>query len=122
MLHARRSEGMPGNRACPSNIDQPWCEPDNTRSLQHQDRATAMQKFGEAWRQQDQLDPDTRQQLKDKLTFLRNSEGAKPLAGGEPPSPLEQVNSQQELLRQKSAQVQQLRGCRDRQRDAKCCA
>ena len=60
-----------------------------------------MQRFSEAWRQQDQLDPDTRQQLKDKLTFLRNSEGAKPLNAGEAPSPLEQVNSQQELLRQK---------------------
>ncbi len=71
------------------------------QSLQQQDRTTAIQKFNEAWRQQDQLDPETRQQVKDKLTFLRNSEGAKPLAGGEPPSPLEQVNSQQELLRQK---------------------
>jgi general secretion pathway protein D len=71
------------------------------QSLQQQDRATAIQKFNEAWRQQDQLDPETRQQLKDKLTLLRNSEGAKPLAAGEPPSPLEQVNSQQELLRQK---------------------
>ncbi len=71
------------------------------QSLQQQDRTTAIQKFNEAWRQQDQLDPETRQQVKDKLTFLRNSEGAKPLAGGESPSPLEQVNSQQELLRQK---------------------
>jgi general secretion pathway protein D len=71
------------------------------QALQAQDRATAMQRFSEAWRQQDQLDPETRQQLKDKLTFLRNSEGAKPLNAGESPSPLEQVNSQQELLRQK---------------------
>lgn len=71
------------------------------QALQGQDRTTAMQRFSEAWRQQDQLDPETRQQLKDKLTFLRNSEGAKPLSPGEAPSPLEQVNSQQELLRQK---------------------
>jgi general secretion pathway protein D len=71
------------------------------QALQAQDRASAIQKFSEAWRQQDQLDPETRQQLKDKLTFLRNSEGAKPLNTGESPSPLEQVNSQQELLRQK---------------------
>jgi general secretion pathway protein D len=71
------------------------------QALQAQDRTTALQRFSEAWRQQDQLDPDTRQQLKDKLTFLRNSEGAKPLNAGESPSPLEQVNSQQELLRQK---------------------
>src|SRR4029078_4220636 len=33
--------------------------------------------------------------------FLRAIDNARPLAGGEPPSPLEQVNSQQELLRQK---------------------
>ena len=41
------------------------------------------------------------QQLKDKLTFLRAA-AAQPLpAAGEAPSPLEQVNSQQEVLRQK---------------------
>jgi general secretion pathway protein D len=71
------------------------------QALLQQDRTTALQKFNEAWRFQDQLDPDTRQQLKDKLTFLRGSSAPQPLASGEPSSPLEQVNSQQELLRQK---------------------
>jgi general secretion pathway protein D len=71
------------------------------QALQKQDRPTALQKFSEAWRYQDQLDPDTRQQLKDKLTFLRAGSAPQPLASGEPASPLEQVNSQQELLRQK---------------------
>ncbi len=66
-----------------------------------QDKGGALAKFTEAWKYQDQLDPETRQQLKDKLTFLRAIDNARPLAGGEPPSPLEQVNSQQELLRQK---------------------
>ena len=65
-------------------------------ALVEQDKAGALAKFTEAWKFQDQLDPDSRQQLKDKLTFLRAIDSAKPLAGGEPPSPLEQVNSQQE--------------------------
>jgi general secretion pathway protein D len=71
-------------------------------ALESQDREGALAKFTEAWKFQDQLDPVTRQQLKDKLTFLRASI-AQPLAvqPGQPPSPLEQVNSQQEVLRQK---------------------
>ena len=71
------------------------------KALETQDRETALAKFSEAWKFQDQLDPAIRQQLKDKLTFLRAAT-AQPLpAVGEAPSPLEQVNSQQELLRQK---------------------
>jgi general secretion pathway protein D len=70
------------------------------QALQNQDRAGAIAKFTEAWKFQDQLDPDTRQQLKDKLTYLRTPGPAEPLPGGEA-SPIEQVNSQQELLRQK---------------------
>ena len=61
-----------------------------------------MAKFQEAWRFQDQLDPATRQQLKDKLTFLRSATAEPlPIAGAAPLSPLEQVNSQQEIVRQK---------------------
>jgi general secretion pathway protein D len=71
------------------------------QALIAQDKGGALAKFTEAWKYQDQLDPDTRQQLKDKLTFLRAIDNARPLAGGESPTPLEQVNSQQELLRQK---------------------
>jgi general secretion pathway protein D len=71
------------------------------QALQNQDRPGALLKFGEAWKLQDQLDPETRQQLKDKLTFLRANSTPRPLAPGEQASPLEQVNSQQELLRQK---------------------
>jgi general secretion pathway protein D len=69
------------------------------QALQNQDRSGAIVKFTEAWKFQDQLDPETRQQLKDKLTYLR-APSAAPAPGGES-SPLEQVNSQQELLRQK---------------------
>jgi general secretion pathway protein D len=71
------------------------------QALQSQDREGALRKFTEAWKYQEQLDPETRQQLKDKLTFLRSSSNPQPLPPGSPPSPLEQVNSQQDLLRQK---------------------
>jgi general secretion pathway protein D len=73
---------------------------EGVEALQNQDRTAAIAKFTEAWKFQDQLDPDTRQQLKDKLTYLRMNNAAQPLPPGEQ-SPLEQVNSQQELLRQK---------------------
>jgi general secretion pathway protein D len=69
------------------------------KALETQDREGALAKFQEAWKFQDELDPAIRQQLKDKLTFLRAAT-AQPAAGGAP-SPLEQVNSQQEILRQK---------------------
>ncbi len=71
------------------------------KALETQDRETALAKFAEAWRFQDQLDPAIRQQLKDKLTFLRAATAQPVPAVGEAPSPLEQVNSQQEVLRQK---------------------
>ena len=71
------------------------------RALDAQDRATAMQKFREAWAMQDQLDPETRQQLKDKLTFLNTAPPAGLPGEALGASPLEQVSSEQELLRQK---------------------
>lgn len=83
-------------------------------ALKNQDRDGALRKFTEAWKWQEQLDPEMRQQLKDKLTFLRSSAqpAAQPLprpntpaaplpppAAG--PSALEQVGSQQDLARQR---------------------
>ena len=71
-------------------------------ALENQDREGALAKFTEAWKYQDQLDPELRQQLKDKLTFLRGTIAAQPLpASVGQASPLEQVTSQQEVLRQK---------------------
>jgi general secretion pathway protein D len=70
------------------------------RALERQDRETALAKFTEAWKYQDQFDPVTRQQLQDKLTFLRTAvvqTGPRGAKG----SPIEQVQSQQEVLRQK---------------------
>jgi general secretion pathway protein D len=74
---------------------------DGVRALEAQDRDTAIRLFQEAWKGQDQLDPETRKQLADKLTFLR-ANSAQPLPRPDAAaSPLEQVNSQQELLRQR---------------------
>jgi general secretion pathway protein D len=70
------------------------------RAMERHDNETALARFTEAWRLADQLDPPTRQQLQDKLTFLRTA-----VQGTQPPrgqgSTLAAVQSQQELLRQK---------------------
>lgn len=87
---------------------------EGVKALENQDREGALRKFTEAWKWADQLDPEMRQQLKDKLTFLRGNQAAPPLprpegpaaplpppAGSPANSPLEQVGSQQELARQR---------------------
>ncbi len=69
------------------------------RALEHHDRDTALQLFSEAWQHEAELDPPTRQSLRDKLTLLRV---ATPSTTALPPgSPLEEVDSQQRLLRDK---------------------
>jgi len=68
--------------------------------LETQDRDAALRLFREAWKYQEELDPRSLQGLKDKLSLL----GAVPEVLGanrREPSPLEAVNTQQELLRQK---------------------
>jgi general secretion pathway protein D len=72
------------------------------QALEQQDREAALVKFTEAWKFRDQLDPAVAQQLKDKLTFLRATEPIQePQPVAAPGSPLTQVNSQQEVVRQK---------------------
>ncbi|MDA1051586.1 MAG: general secretion pathway protein GspD [Planctomycetota bacterium] len=66
------------------------------RALEAQDRDAALSLFRDAWQYQQELDPITRQDLKDKLSLL-NAAGNRPLRE---PSPLEEVDAQQELLRQ----------------------
>lgn len=68
------------------------------RALETQQRDKALELFSQAWQYETELDPLTRQALRDKLTLLRAAP-APPLAA--PGSPLEEVNSQQDLLRQK---------------------
>lgn len=70
------------------------------RALENQDRAAALSLFRQAWQFEQQLDPVTRQQLKDKLSLLGSNDRAAFGTGG-PPGPLEEVGSQQEVLRQK---------------------
>jgi general secretion pathway protein D len=102
---------VPASSSQTSNLSQPPAAgppaegqrlyEEGLRALEAQDRQAAMQKFTEAWRHETELDPATRQQLKDKLSGLRANNAARPLPAGDSPSPLEQVSSQQELLRQK---------------------
>jgi general secretion pathway protein D len=69
------------------------------RALEQHDRDTALQLFSEAWKYEAELDPATRQALRDKLTLLRvATPGPSSLGSG---SPLEEVDSQQRLLRDK---------------------
>ncbi|HUE72483.1 MAG TPA: hypothetical protein VMP01_16485 [Pirellulaceae bacterium] len=70
------------------------------RALARNDSETALAKFTEAWKYQDQFDAATRQQLQDKLTFLQTA-ATQSQPRGAAGSPIEQVQSQQELLRQK---------------------
>ena len=69
---------------------------DGLRALEAQDRDSALRLFRDAWQYEQELDPAVRQELRDKLTLL-NVAGNRPLRE---PSPLEEVNAQQELLRQ----------------------
>ncbi len=69
--------------------------------LENHDRATAMQMFHDAWKYEKELDPQTRQQLQDKLILLQSNAAPPPNASGNQPTPLEAVDSKQQLLRQK---------------------
>ena len=68
------------------------------QALEAGNRDAALQLFSEAWKHEAELDPGLRQQLRDKLTLLRM---ATPRPGPVPSSPLEEVDSQQKLLREK---------------------
>ncbi len=67
-------------------------------ALEGQDRGRALDLFRQAWQHQGDLDPATRQQLKDKLGLMSSAREIVP--SGREPSPLEQVDTAQELLRQ----------------------
>ncbi|MBP85394.1 MAG: general secretion pathway protein GspD [Planctomycetaceae bacterium] len=67
------------------------------RALAAQDRDAALRAFREAWQYQQELDPRTRQELKDKLSLLS---AASNVRDPREPSALEEVTAQQDLLRQ----------------------
>lgn len=69
------------------------------QSLQNQDRAGAIAKFQEAWKFEKELDPALRQELKDKLSYLRNVPAPAPNANG--PAPIEELSNEQQLRYQK---------------------
>jgi general secretion pathway protein D len=69
-------------------------------ALQNGDRPAAIAKFQEAWRYQDLLDPQMRQDLKDKLAFLSNAPASAP-AREAVPGPAENMDPEQYLRYQK---------------------
>ena len=99
---AAANNGPIAARAVSANSPGPRFYEEGLRAMERLDNDTALAKFTEAWKYQDQFDPSTRQQLQDKLTFLRTAVMQRrgvPRGGDD--SQLEQVESQQELLRQK---------------------
>ena len=67
-------------------------------ALEQQRQSEALELFSQAWQYESELDPETRQSLRDKLTLLRV---ATPRESSPAENPLEQIDSQQQLLRQK---------------------
>ena len=99
---AAYSQGEGASRLTPVGPASPGVAlyQEGIKALEGRDRAAALAKFNQAWKYQAQLDPETRQLLKGKLQDL-SGPVARPAAADGVPSPLEQVNSQQEVLRQK---------------------
>jgi general secretion pathway protein D len=71
------------------------------RALESHDRDAALKLFRDAWKYERELDPETRQQLQDKLILLQTNGTPPAVAPDTQPSPLEAVDAQQQLLRQK---------------------
>lgn len=75
---------------------------DGLRALEGHDQAAALRLFRDAWKYEQELDPQTRQQLQDKLILLQPQVPApSPEAQDGQPSTLEAVNAQQQMLRDK---------------------
>ena len=74
---------------------------DGLRALENHDRATAMRYFREAWQYEKELDPELRRQLQDKLMLLQANDTRPNVADPAQATPLEAVDAQQQLLRQK---------------------
>jgi general secretion pathway protein D len=69
------------------------------RALEAQDRESALQWFRQAWQYEAGLEPETRRQLKDKLTLL-GGPAPNGQANSEPGSPLEEIVSRQQVVQQ----------------------
>ncbi|MCY2992662.1 MAG: general secretion pathway protein GspD [Planctomycetota bacterium] len=67
------------------------------QALEQQDRKAALDLFNKAWKREAELDPQTRQALRDKLTLLQY---AAQNASSPPGNDLEEVSSQQQLVTQ----------------------
>jgi len=69
---------------------------DGLKALESQDPAGAIELFRKAWRFEAELDPATRQQLKDKLTLMGAANGGPREASG----PIEEINARQQIAQQ----------------------
>ena len=76
---------------------------EGNRALEAQDRVGALKKYQEAWQHVNELDPVARQQLKDKLSYLRSAPATLPTpdeATGIAPVDSEQQVRAQKLMRE----------------------
>ena len=72
-------------------------------ALQQQNRDAALDHFRQAWKYKDQLDPQTRQDLQDKLNFLPRAAAENRPRGPRAPA-FEEVSGEQQVKRQKIQQ------------------
>jgi len=106
MLAQGQVSGQPANGVNAAPPGPPVEEPAGLRlyregldALAVQDRENAVRLFREAWKYEAELDPVVRQRLRDKLSLLTGP-AAGPARRPSEPSPLEQVDKAQQLLRQ----------------------
>lgn len=99
------TSNMRAQNQLPTLADPPPAQPRGRQlfeqgmaALEGQDRDRALQLFRDAWQHQGDLDPVTLHQLKEKLSLLSAAREIVP--SGREPSPLEQVDTAQALLRQ----------------------
>jgi general secretion pathway protein D len=74
---------------------------DGVSALSKGDRDLAMKLFTDAWKYERDLDPQTRAQLKDKLTLLQGNQAIAKPKNGEPVNAIQQLSQEQNLARQK---------------------
>lgn len=68
------------------------------QALENQDIPAALELFRQAWRYEKELDPQTRQQLRDKLTLLQAVTSPPPAQGGQ--NQIEEIHTRQQIAQQ----------------------
>ncbi|MFW6168918.1 MAG: hypothetical protein ACODAD_00410 [Planctomycetota bacterium] len=105
-LQPNSPDGSEANQPSPQANSQEPRSPgeklyqDGLQALQNHEQEAALKLFRDAWKYEQELDPLMRQQLQDKLSFLQSNDTLPDTAENEG-SPLEAVDSEQQLVRQK---------------------